>query len=244
MSAAPETLAIRPPAVWLRFARALWRTATANAAMMTGIALFLAVVIVAIGAPVFAEVDPLDQDLLARLVPPSPGHWLGTDAFGRDIWARIAYGARISLVIGLVAVGIAMVIGSALGILSGYMGGWVDQAISQATNILLAFPSLILGLMVVAFLGPSVPNLIAAISLATIPQFIRVSRAPTIALRERDFIQACRALGFSPLRPPGQAQGVPGPDPLEQPVVDQVPSHDDIEAVAQSEGDHAAGYSP
>lgn len=195
MTAVP--FAARP---WRRLGLALWRTATANAAMMIGVATFLAVVIVAVGAPMFATHDPLDQDLLARLVPPSTYHWLGTDAFGRDIWSRIVYGARISLTIGLVAVGIAMVVGSALGVVAGYLGGWADQAISQATNILLAFPSLILGLMVVAFLGPSVPNLIAAIALATIPQFIRVARAPTIALRERDFIQACRALGFSPLR--------------------------------------------
>jgi len=200
MSAALETPVARPAATWRRLARALLRTATANAAMILGTGLFLAVVVVAVCAPLLVQHDPLDQDLLARLVPPSPGHLLGTDAFGRDIWARIVYGARISLVIGLVAVSSAMVIGSSLGILSGYMGGWVDQVISQAANILLAFPSLILGLMIVAFLGPSVPNLIAAIALATTPQFIRIARAPTIALRERDFIQACRALGFSPFR--------------------------------------------
>jgi peptide/nickel transport system permease protein len=201
MTAALETAAAPPPrTIGLRLARALWKTATANASMIVGVVLFLAVVVIAIFAPVFATHDPLDQDLLARLVPPTYSHWLGTDAFGRDIWSRIVYGARISLVIGLVAVGLAMIVGTSLGIVSGYLGGWVDQAISQGTNILLAFPSLILGLMVVAFLGPSIPNLIAAISLATIPQFIRVARAPTMALRERDFIQACRALGYSPLR--------------------------------------------
>lgn len=202
MTAAVETVAAPPQraALGLRLARALWKTATANASMIVGVVLFLAVVVLAIGAPLFATHDPLDQDLLARLVPPTYGHWLGTDAFGRDIWSRIVYGARISLVIGLVAVGLAMIIGTALGVVSGYLGGWVDQAISQGTNILLAFPSLILGLMVVAFLGPSIPNLIAAIALATIPQFIRVARAPTMALRERDFIQACRALGYSPAR--------------------------------------------
>lgn len=201
MTAAVETAKPLPrAALALRLARALWKTATANASMIVGVVLFLGVVVLAIGAPLFATHDPLDQDLLARLVPPTYSHWLGTDAFGRDIWSRIVYGARISLVIGLVAVGLAMIIGTSLGIISGYLGGWVDQAISQGTNILLAFPSLILGLMVVAFLGPSIPNLIAAISLATIPQFIRVARAPTMALRERDFIQGCRALGYSPLR--------------------------------------------
>lgn len=183
-----------------RVAGKLWRIATANSTVMAGIILFLIVVAVAVFAPLIATHDPLDQDLLERLSPPSLEHWLGTDSFGRDIFSRIVFGARVSLVIGLVAVLTAMVIGSVLGIASGYLGGWVDQIVGQATNILLAFPSLILGLMVVAFLGASMINLIAAISLATIPQFVRVARAPTVALRERDYIQACRALGFSPLR--------------------------------------------
>jgi peptide/nickel transport system permease protein len=157
-------------------------------------------VAVAVFAPHIATHDPLDQDLFERLAGPSAEHWLGTDSFGRDIFSRIVFGARISLVIGLVAVLSAMVVGSFLGVLSGYLGGWVDQVVGQATNILLAFPSLILGLMVVAFLGPSIANLIGAIALATVPQFVRLARAPTVALRERDFVQACRALGFSPLR--------------------------------------------
>lgn len=183
-----------------RAASRLWRVASANLTIEAGIVLFLLIVAVAIFAPHVATHDPLDQDLFERLGGPSAEHWLGTDSFGRDIFSRIVFGARISLVIGLVAVLTAMVIGSFLGILSGYLGGWVDQIVGQATNILLAFPSLILGLMVVAFLGPSIVNLIGAIALATMPQFIRLARAPTVALRERDYIQACRALGFSPLR--------------------------------------------
>ncbi len=183
-----------------RLARKLWRIATANITIEAGIVLFLLVVAVAVFAPLIATHDPLDQDLFERLGTPSTEHWLGTDSFGRDIFSRIVFGARISLVIGLSAVLTAMVVGSFLGVLSGYLGGWVDQLVGQATNILLAFPSLILGLMVVAFLGPSMINLIAAIALATVPQFVRVARAPTVALRDRDYIQACRALGFSPLR--------------------------------------------
>lgn len=211
MTAIPETAA-RPAAPVAgtgrrhavgRAARALWRTLNANLTTRIGLWLFVAVALMAIFAPLIATHDPLDQELLARLTMPSAEHWLGTDAFGRDIWSRIVHGARISLVIGLLAVLIAMVIGTLFGIVAGYFGGWVDQIISQGTDILLAFPSLILGLMVVAVLGPSMENLVAAITLTTIPQFVRVARAPTIALRERDYVQACKALGYSPLRTMG-----------------------------------------
>ena len=196
-----EATAPRPAGSTARqLARKLWRIATANITIEAGIVLFLLVVAVAVFAPLIATHDPLDQDLFERLGTPSAEHWLGTDSFGRDIFSRIVFGARISLVIGLSAVLMAMVVGSFLGVLSGYLGGWVDQLVGQATNILLAFPSLILGLMVVAFLGPSMVNLISAIALAPVPQFVRVARAPTVALRDRDYIQACRALGFSPLR--------------------------------------------
>lgn len=179
---------------------AVWRTLNANLTTRIGVWLFLAIALTAVFAPLIATHDPLDQDLFARLTGPTAEHWLGTDAFGRDIWSRIVYGARVSLVIGLLAVLIAMVIGTLFGIVAGFFGGWVDQIVSQATDILLAFPSLILGLMVVAVLGPSMENLVAAITLTTIPQFVRVARAPTIALRERDYVQACKALGYSPLR--------------------------------------------
>lgn len=181
----------------------VWRTLNANLTTQIGLWLFVTVALMAIFAPLIATHDPLDQDLFARLTSPTAEHWLGTDGFGRDIWSRIVYGARISLVIGLLAVLIAMVVGTVLGVVAGYFGGWVDQIISQGTDILLAFPSLILGLMVVAVLGPSMENLVAAITLTTIPQFVRVARAPTIALRERDYVQACKALGYSPVRTMG-----------------------------------------
>ena len=183
-----------------RAVKTIWKTITANNSVRAGIILFALVALAAVFAPFLATHDPLDQDLFASLAPPSADHWLGTDAFGRDIWSRILHGARISLVIGLVAVLVAMVIGTAFGVAAGYLGGRIDQIIGQGTDILLAFPSLILGLMVVAVLGPNMVNLIAAIALTTIPQFVRIARAPTIALRERDYIQACRALGFSPPR--------------------------------------------
>jgi len=149
---------------------------------------------------VIAPHDPLDQDVFNRLKGPSADYLFGTDSFGRDILSRIMWGARISLTIGIVAIGIAMVIGTTIGLVAGYFGGKVDIIVMQANDVLLAFPSLILGLIVVAMLGPSVENLIIAIALTAIPPFARIARAPTIAIKEREFIEAGRALGYSDLR--------------------------------------------
>ncbi len=171
-----------------------------NKTSWIGLGLFLFVCLLAILAPWIAPYDPLDQNILFRLRPPSEAHWMGTDFFGRDILSRILYGARISLVIGLVAIATAMVIGTAIGLIAGYYGGRVDIIVMQTMDVLLAFPSLILGLIVVAMLGPSITNLIIAIALTAIPPFARIARAPTIAVKEREFIEAGRALGYSDAR--------------------------------------------
>ena len=131
---------------------------------------------------------------------------LGTDDFGRDILARLLYGARVSLVIGFVSTAIAMLIGSLIGLLAGWYGGRFDTLVMQAMDVLLAFPSLILGLIIVAMLGPSTDNIILAIALTSVPPFARIARAPTIALKERDYIEACRALGFSDAAHPHRAR--------------------------------------
>lgn len=171
-----------------------------NKTSWIGLGLFLFVCFLAILAPWIAPYDPLDQNILFRLRPPSEAHWMGTDFFGRDILSRILYGARISLVIGLVAIAAAMVIGTAIGLIAGYYGGRIDIVVMQTMDVLLAFPSLILGLIVVAMLGPSITNLIIAIALTAIPPFARIARAPTIAVKEREFIEAGRALGYSDAR--------------------------------------------
>lgn len=171
-----------------------------NKTSWIGLGLFLFVCLLAILAPWIAPYDPLDQNILFRLRPPSEAHWMGTDFFGRDILSRILYGARISLVIGLVAIAAAMVIGTAIGLIAGYYGGRIDIVVMQTMDVLLAFPSLILGLIVVAMLGPSITNLIIAIALTAIPPFARIARAPTIAVKEREFIEAGRALGYSDAR--------------------------------------------
>ena len=171
-----------------------------NKTSWIGLAVFLVVIALAIAAPVLAPFDPTDQNILEKLRPPSVEHWLGTDSFGRDTLSRILYGARISLVIGIVSTLAAMVVGSAIGMLAGWHGGRVDTVTMQAMDVLLAFPSLILGLILVAMLGPSMHNIIIAIALTSIPPFARIARAPTIAIKEREFVMAGRALGYGDAR--------------------------------------------
>ncbi len=181
-------------------ARGLIKAFNTNKTSWVGLAVFLVVALLAIFAPLIAPYDPLEQNILFRLKPPSAEHQMGTDYYGRDTLSRLLYGARISLVIGLLAIGAAMVIGSLIGLVAGYRGGRTDIIVMQTMDVLLAFPSLILGLIVVAMLGPSITNLVVAIALTAIPPFARIARAPTIAIKEREFVEAGRALGYSDLR--------------------------------------------
>ncbi|KJB95666.1 diguanylate cyclase [Skermanella aerolata KACC 11604] len=166
---------------------------------MGAIALLI-IVLSALLAPWIAPYDPLEQNILESLQPSSALHWLGTDYYGRDTLSRILYGARLSLLIGLLSILLAVVVGTLIGLVSGYFGGKLDIVIMQVMDVILAFPSLILGLILVAMLGASVTNLILAIAFTAIPAFARIARAPTIALREREFVQAGRALGYSDSR--------------------------------------------
>ena len=144
---------------------ALLRAFNANKASWIGLAIVVLVVLAAVFAPLLAPHDPLEQDILDRLKPPTADHLLGTDYFGRDTLSRLLYGARVSLIIGVGATLIAMAVGTAIGMLAGWRGGRFDAIAMQAMDMLLAFPSLILGLIIVAMLGPSMPNIIAAIAL-------------------------------------------------------------------------------
>ncbi|ARP82006.1 ABC transporter permease [Bordetella genomosp. 8] len=189
---APAPTAARPNALWLALRR--------NRLSWVGIGLLVLIALVAILAPWLAPHDPLQQNIAYRLEPPSAEFWLGTDSYGRDVLSRLIYGARVSLLVGFVAILIAMSIGASLGILAGYVGGLVDQFIMGLVDVLLSFPTLLLGLMVAAMLGASLENLIIAIAITEIAPFVRVARAPTIALKQRDFVEAGRALGYGPLR--------------------------------------------
>jgi peptide/nickel transport system permease protein len=196
MSAADPTMAMEPPGR-MRALRQMLRALNANKTSWVGIVTMAVVILIAIFAPLLTSHDPLEQNILDKLKGPSAEYVLGTDSYGRDIWARLVYGAQISLWIGTVSIAIAMVIGSIIGMIAGYFGGKLDLVIMQAMDVLLSFPSLILGLMVVAMLGPSIGNLIFAIALTAIPPFARIARAPTVSVKERDYIEACRALGYS-----------------------------------------------
>jgi peptide/nickel transport system permease protein len=180
--------------------RALIRAFNVNKTSWVGLAILLAVLAAAVFAPLLTDHDPLAQDVMQQLAPPSADHLFGTDEHGRDIWARLLYGARISLAIGVASTAIAMLVGSAIGLLAGWYGGRFDAVVMQVMDVLLAFPSLILGLIIVAMLGASVPNIVFAIALTSIPPFARIARAPTIALKEREYVEACRSLGYSDAR--------------------------------------------
>jgi peptide/nickel transport system permease protein len=180
--------------------QALIRAFNTNKTSWVGLVLFVVVVLAAIAAPLLTNHDPVAQDFGAQLHSPSAKHIAGTDEYGRDTWARLLYGARVSLVIGIASTAIAMLVGSLIGLLAGWYGGRFDAFVMQVMDVLLAFPSLILGLIVVAVLGPSMTNIVLAIALTSIPPFARIARAPTIALKHREFVDAGRALGYSDAR--------------------------------------------
>jgi len=179
--------------------RALKR-ATSNPTTTAGAIITLAIVAAAVLAPFLAPYDPTEQDIMSRLQGPSSEFWLGTDQFGRDILSRLMWGAQISLTVSLGAIAAAIVIGGIIGMVSGYIGGTFDLIVMQAMDVLLSFPSLILGLIVVALLGPDLINLVIAISLTAIAPFARIARAPTIVLKERAFLEAGHGLGYSHAR--------------------------------------------
>jgi peptide/nickel transport system permease protein len=195
------TETLPPPPSRLRYIwNATLRAFNTNKTSWVGLVIFVVVVLLAIFAPLVTPLDPVEQNILQKLKPPSAEFVMGTDGFGRDIASRLLYGARISLIIGIASTILAMVIGSAIGMIAGWKGGRIDILIMQAMDVLLAFPSLILGLIIVAMLGPSMTNIVIAIAMTSIPPFARIARAPTIAMKEREFVEACRALGFSDLR--------------------------------------------
>jgi peptide/nickel transport system permease protein len=151
----------------------------------------------ALFAPLVAPYNPTQQDILSLLQGPSRDHWLGTDELGRDTFSRIVYGSRVSLMVGVIAVSISLVVGSALGLLAGYGRGMIDTVIMQLMDGLLAFPTLVLALAITAMLGPSLNNAMIAIGVTGVPTFARLVRGQVLALRDLDYVQAARALGAS-----------------------------------------------
>jgi len=165
-----------------------------------GLAIMTLFVLTALFANLISRYDPLTVDAAQALAPPSAQHWMGTDSFGRDVWARIIHGARISLAVGIGSTGLGASIGVIVGLASGYLSGWVDLLFQRITDILQALPLLVLALVMTAALGPSLPNVILAIAIPLIPTVARVIRANTLALREQPFVEAAKSIGMSEMR--------------------------------------------
>lgn len=197
MSAIPATAAaVTPP----RSRNRAWAKFKRNRIAMLGLGIVLFFVLVAILAPFIVSQDPLQTSFTTIRKAPSAAHWLGTDELGRDIYSRMVYGARASLMAGLVSVLIALVVGVPFGLAAGYFGGWTDSVISRATEALLAIPFLILAIALAAFLGPSLTNAMIAIGVSAAPKFIRLTRGQVLAVKNEDYVQSARALGASDLR--------------------------------------------
>ena len=174
-----------------------WRQLRRQRLALIGGGILTVLVLVALLAPLIAPQDPLAQNLYDRLQPPSANHWLGTDDFGRDILSRIGYGARISLRIGLVAISLALAGGTLLGLIAGYRGGVADMLIMRLMDLMLAFPSILLAIAIVAVIGPGIDNAILAVSVVLVPQFARLVRASVLTVRETTYVEAARAIGAS-----------------------------------------------
>lgn len=168
-----------------------------NRLAWAGGTLLALIALAAVAAPALTSLKPDEQRLTERLRPPSRVHWLGTDDLGRDVGSRLLHGGRVSLRVGLLAVLISVVLGTVVGLAAGYFGGWVDGVLMRAVDIVLCFPTIFLILMVIAFLEPSLTNVMAVIGFTSWPGLARLVRGETLSLRERDFIWAARGLGLS-----------------------------------------------
>jgi ABC-type dipeptide/oligopeptide/nickel transport system permease subunit len=160
-----------------------------------GVSVVVLLVLLALLAPLVAHHDPLRIDLVHQLEPPSPSHWLGTDIQGRDVWARLVYGARVSLSAGIVSQAIALLIGLTMGLVAGYYGGWVDEVVMRVADVTLAFPTLLLLIAMAAALQPSLGVVFLTIGIVGWAGMARLVRGQVLVVRQLEFVQASRALG-------------------------------------------------
>src|SRR6266702_2285560 len=186
--------ATRPPGhgMWTRFCR--------NRAAVVGLAILLLFATVALIAPLATTYAPEENHLDQTLLSPSAAHVLGTDHLGRDILARLAYGARFSLIIGFAAVAVGLAIGVPLGAISGFYGGWLDLIIQRVIDVLLSLPGFLLALSLVAVLGVGIVNVILAVGVGVVPAFVRLVRASTLSISARSYVEAARAGGAGGFR--------------------------------------------
>ena len=179
---------------------ALLRAIARNTSLVTGLAISLAILFAAIAAPLVATHGVEQMDMRNRFAGPSITHWLGTDNFGRDLWTRLIFGARVSLSIALISVSVAATLGTLVGLLAGYFGGWTDLILMRVTDMFLGFPALILVLAIVAVLGPGIVNVSMALIIVFWTEYARVVRASTLVLREQAYVLAAKASGASHFR--------------------------------------------
>jgi len=174
--------------------RAVWRQFRRSKTSLAGVVLLALLVGGAVFAPVFAPYESDQQSRDAREAP-SRDHLLGTDTFGRDIFSRILYGGRLSLTVGIISVGIGLTLGTLLGLLGGYVGKWVDGLVGIFTDVMLAFPSILLAMAIIAILGRSLTNVMIAVGIASIPAYIRLVRSSVIAAKNLPYVEAAQVIG-------------------------------------------------
>lgn len=172
-----------------------WRAFKSNKSALIGLVMIILIVLIAIFASLIATHDPLTQNTINRLQDPSSDHWLGTDDYGRDVFSRIIYGTRVALMVGVLSVVLGGIIGTFLGVVAAYTGGVVDVILMRIVDIMLSFPDLITGLLVMAVLGSGEFKLIMAIGLTVAPRFARIAYGPVLGLKEKEFVEAARASG-------------------------------------------------
>ncbi|HEV7663371.1 MAG TPA: ABC transporter permease [Chloroflexota bacterium] len=184
---AVTTTSRRGPRLWQRFVRS-------RSALIGGTVLLL-IVLVALIAPLISPYDPIKTNQRVSLGQPSFEHLMGTDRFGRDIFSRVLWAGQTSLPIGLVSVAIGVLFGVSLGLLAGYYGGWFDAVCMRIVDLLLAFPGILLALAIIAILGGSLINLMIAVGISSIPDYVRITRGTVLSVKEREFVLAARVIG-------------------------------------------------
>lgn len=180
--------------------RESWKKFKRNKLALLGVVIILIIILTAIFANFIAPGGYRAQDLSNALQPPSMDHWFGTDEFGRDVFNRVVYGTRTSLLVGFFAVTGALIVGSMLGIIAGYYGRWVDILISRVFDIMLSFPAILLAIAIVAALGPSLINVLIAVGIIEIPVFGRLIRSMVLSIKEEEYVMAARSVGMKDSR--------------------------------------------
>jgi peptide/nickel transport system permease protein len=177
-----------------------WRSFKSNRTAVVGLGLIAMLVLIALSAPFIAPHDPLAQSAANRLENPSSEHWFGRDQYGRDIMSRVMYGTRIALIVGIVSVAFGGALGTIMGVVAGFKGGRTETILMRITDVLLAFPDLITGLLILAVLGAGMWKMIFAIGITIAPRFARIAYGATLSIKEMDYIQAARSVGVKDVR--------------------------------------------